>query len=165
MNDPIYTRFAASQYRLAGSFVAVNPDLCEIHPLPEARFLVHFRCPALIRPPGGEVTVIHGCDVGVWFDPDYCRQVTLNLATILTPHIYHPNVHPVTGTACLGRIAPSTPIHDVLAQLYEMIVWREFRPGDCLNPEAAQWIRRHPDRAPLETDRPLRIPKPEDLAA
>jgi len=163
MTDPIFNQFVDTQRRLAAGFAAANPGLCEILALPVPRFLVRFHCPVLVCPPGGYPGISTGCDVGITFGPDYCRRVDHGLATMLTPHVFHPNI--VNGAVCLGRIAPATPLTDILCQLYEMIVWSSFSAHDYLNADAAQWARNNPDRVPLESGRVVRIPKPQEVPA
>ena len=163
MNDPIHQRFVETQRKAAASFAASNPELCEIHALPDARFLVRFHCPVLIRRPGSAATVSWGCDVGITLGPDYLRRIDPGVATMLTPFVFHPNI--MAGHICLGRISPATPLTDILVQLYEMIVWHAFTPHDCLNPDAAQWARNNTDRIPLETGRAVFIPKREEVAS
>ncbi len=163
MNDPIHRRFVETQRKAAARFAESNPELCEIHPLPDARFLVRFHCPVLIRRPGSPVTVSQGCDVGITFGPDYLRRVDPGVATLLTPFVFHPNM--MLGAVCLGRISPATPLADILIQLYEMLVWHSYAPHDCLNPEAAQWARNNPDRIPLDGGRAVFVPKHGEVAS
>jgi len=161
MNDPIYQQFVRTQRRAAALFASANPGLCEIQPMPEPRFLVRFHCPVLFRRPGEAIRVGHGCDVGITLGPDYLRRIDPGVATLLTPFVFHPNMR--GGGVCLGRIAPATPLIDILVQLYEMLVWQAFTPNDCLDADAAQWARNHPERVPLETGRAIRIPKREEV--
>ena len=162
MNDPILQRFVETQRRAAAMFSAANPDICEVDCLTDTRFLVRFRCPVMIRRPGHEARIGRGCDVGITFGPNHLRRIDPGVATMLTPFVFHPNI--LSSAVCLGRIAPAAPLTDILVQLYEMIIWKNFSPNDCLNPEAAQWVRNNPERVPLEGGRSIRIPKPEEVA-
>jgi hypothetical protein len=161
MSDPIHCQFVEYQRHSAWAFAAANPDLCEILALPDPRFLVHFKCPVLVKRPGENPVLANGCDVGITFGPDYCRRADMGVATMLTPFVFHPNI--IGGAMCLGRIAPATPLADILVQIYEMLIWISYAPHDCLNPDAAQWVRNNPERVPLETGRSVRIPKPEEV--
>ena len=168
MIDPIHNRFVAAQRQMAADFAAANPDLCDILALPDSKFLVHFRCPVLVRRSNGDPELADGCDVGISFGPDYCRRVDPGFVSVLSPAVFHPNIlahHPIlAGMVCLGRSAPATGISDILCMTYELLIWHAFSSNDCLNPEAAQWVRNHPDRVPLESCRAVRIPKREGIA-
>lgn len=161
MTDPIHNNFVESQRRMAHALVAANPELCEIHALPDPRFLVHFTCPVLVKRPGENPSIVNSCDVGITFAPDYCRRADMGVATMLTPFVFHPNI--IGGSMCLGRIAPATPLADIIVQIYEMLVWVLYAPHDCLNPDAAQWVRNNPERVPLETGRPIRFPNQKEV--
>ncbi|MCH7227957.1 hypothetical protein [Haloferula sp. A504] len=162
MSDPIHQRFVDAQKLEAERFVAMNPGFCEILSLPDARFLVHLDCPVMRLRPGRPPVRGTGCHIGITFRPDYCRRPDPQAVSILTPFIFHPNI--VGTAACLGRMAPATPIVDLLLQVYEMLVWKTYSAHDPMNPEAAQWARNHADEVPLEADRSVRIPKPAEAA-
>ena len=156
MNDPIYNRFLAAQIPLGRALVEANPGLLDLLVVAPNCFLARFHCKSLIRKPGEQVAEADRFEFGISLPPDYCRRVEPGVVTALTPHIFHPNVN--GPCICLGRLAPATPLPDLLVQIFEVLVYLNYSPHDGLNPEASQWARNHPDRFPLER-RPIRIPR------
>ncbi len=125
------------------------------------RYLASFHCPTLVRRPDGSVTTADRFDVGIFFGPDYLRNVEPHqvVAWLNPEHVLHPNVRP--PFICLGSIGAGTPLVALLYQIFEIATFRNFATHDGLNLEACQWARNHLDWFPLD-DRPL-VPRRLDL--
>ena len=148
--DPIYATFVSKQASLLGELARLNPGLLGIRQPAANAWFLELHCKGLIRQPGHEVQERDCFHVGVLLSPDYLRRVEPTTVSMLTPHVWHPNVN---GPAmCLGRIRPATPISDLVIQIVEILCYLNYTPveHDALNAEACQWARNHTGRFPLE---------------
>lgn len=163
MTDLIFSSFLAVQHQMARAFAMLNPGLVELQALTPCHWLAHFHCKGLIRTPGGPVREADHFVVGIGLGPDYCRKVEPGVITMLTPHVFSPHV--AGPHVCAGRLAPATPLTDLLVQTFEILTWRNVVPNDPLNREAAEWARNHPDRIPLEpfNSRKILMPRRDSL--
>ena len=58
----------------------------------------------------------------------------MQLLTWIFPHnVRHPNIRP--PHICVGHIVPEMEITDLLYQVFDIITYNKWAPGDCLNPE------------------------------
>jgi hypothetical protein len=158
MQDKVFESFLRRQAE-EGLALARSSDLLELMPLedsPPCRYMARFAANGLVRSPGGDVVEATGCDIGIWFPPDYLRRV--DVAQVFTylgpPRPWHPNIRP--PFICL-HVTAGTPLVDLLYSLYELWTWNLYYTGDeGLNHSAAQWARQQkPTRFPVDR-RPLR---------
>jgi hypothetical protein len=142
--------------------LAAASDLLELEPIggsPAARYVADFSCRGLVRLSTGAIDVAERFAVGIEFPEDYLRHVEpMRVVTWLgPPNVFHPNISPVAPVICVGRLAPGTPLVDILFQVFDMVTYRRLTPreDDALNKEACVWARRNQHRFPVD-DRPLK---------
>jgi hypothetical protein len=77
------------------------------------------------------------------------------LAWIEPRGAFHPNVR--APFICIGRLAPGTPLVDLLYRCFEVITWNRvtMREDDALDRDACGWARRNQQRFPVDR-RPLK---------
>jgi hypothetical protein len=154
--DAIVKLFLETQSREAMQ-LAAHSDLLELSALDPQRYLARFLCRGLVRDPDGEVREHDEFTVGIWLPESYLRVV--NPAEILTwlepQEVWHPNIRP--PFVCLGKIAPGTPLVDLLHRCYELITFDNvtMREDDALNRPACAWARRNRERFPVDS-RPIK---------
>jgi hypothetical protein len=154
MTDAVYEGFLKRQIE-EGLALAAQSDLVEIVPLAPDRYILILRCKGLVRGADGAVAEASEFHVGVWFPSDYCRRVNpYEVLTWLEPQaIWAPNVRP--PLICVGPIAPSTGLCDLIYRVFEIITYESFAAHDALNVDASQWARNHQDLFPVDR-RPLK---------
>jgi len=157
--DVVYERFLARQ-REEGMALAESSDLLDLHLAPAVppHFFAEFHCRGLVRGIDGDIREATGFTVGIWLPPDYLRRAdTFEMFRTCTPGIFHPNVSASLPLVCIGRLAPGTPLVDILYQIYDMLTWQKFnsREDDALNKAACAWARHNLDRFPIDR-RPLK---------
>ena len=157
MRDRIYTSFLEQQLD-EGLALTRESDLIELDyrgDLPQ-RYRVSFRCKGLVKTSAGVEEADH-FEVGVRFPLDYLRRaVPTQVLTWLGPrNVFHPNISNRVPFICVGRLAPGTPLSDLLYQCFELISWQKIKLDDALNEEACAWARGHRDRLPVDR-RPLK---------
>jgi hypothetical protein len=154
--DAILRLFLETQQR-EGMRLAAESDLLALHALDLQRYVAEFSCRGLARDVHGAVREHDRFVVGIRFPESYLRIVNpAELLTWLGPReIWHPNVRP--PFVCLGRIAPATPLVDLLHRCFELITFENvtMREDDALNREACAWARRNRERFPIDR-RPIK---------
>jgi hypothetical protein len=163
--DSVFARFLSGQHDEAMR-LAAESDFLDVEPLgspPHQRYLAHYSCTGLVRPPGGIVSEASEFVVGISLADDYLDVFRpLDVAVWLYPRdMFHPAVR-VDGpfdrmVTCLGALPRGAPLVDVLFQLHEIVTWNIVNQNeyDALNYDACVWARHNPDRFPVDT-RPLR---------
>jgi hypothetical protein len=161
MQDKIFENFLKRQYE-EGMALARSSDLLELNPMggdPPDRYIAEFRCKGLMRAPGGDVVETNYFEVGIWFPSDYLRRaVPFQVVTWLGPwEVFHPNISDTAPFICIGKLAPNTPLVDILYQCFEIITYNKvtMREDDALNPFACMWARENQHRFPIDR-RPLK---------
>jgi hypothetical protein len=140
-----------------GLALAAQSDLLELVVVDPQHYIATFRCRGLVRNALGEVREHDRFSVGIWLPESYQRVV--NPAEILTwiePRgVWHPNIRP--PLVCLGKIAPGTPLVDLLHRCFELISFQNvtMREDDALNPPACAWARRNRELFPVDS-RPIK---------
>lgn len=158
-----------SRQREEGLALARASDLLELLPFgPPAlhAWVARFRCKGLVRKAGGSIGEADYFEIGIRFPDDYLRRA--EPAEVLTwlgpPHIFHPNIAEGSPFICIGRLAPGTPLVDLLYRCFDVITFNNvtMREDDALNRDACAWARRNRARFPVDT-RPLkrRVPAPD----
>lgn len=126
---------------------------------PPDRYIARFHCTGLVRPNDGEVCEADDFTIGIWFPSDYLRRVDpYRILTWFGPgEVFHPNICYRGPFICVGRMAPGTPLTDLLYQCFEIITYNKvtMREDDALNRAACAWAREHQGRFPVDR-RPLR---------
>ena len=142
--------------------LAAASDLLELVPVgasPAARYVARYSCRGLVRLASGVIAVAEEFAVGIQFPDDYLRHVEpMRVVSWLAPrNAYHPNINADAGVICVGRLAPGTPLVDILYQVFEMITCRRMtmREDDALDRHACAWARANQSRFPVD-DRPLK---------
>jgi hypothetical protein len=158
--DPIYEAFLDRQYE-EGAALERESDLVELVPSPIAppHFVARFRCKGLVRAKDGEIREADRFEAGIWFPPTYLRRAdTFEVLRWFGPsNVWHPNISDKLPLLCVGRLAPGTPLVDLLYQIFEIITYHKYMPreSDALNSDACAWARRNQDRFPVDR-RPLK---------
>jgi hypothetical protein len=159
--DAIVKLFLEAQQREAMR-LARESDLLELIVLDLHRYIATFKCLGLVRDAGGAVHEHARSSIGVWLPETYLH--TVNPAEILTwlepQEVWHPNIRP--PFVCLGKIAPGTPLVDLLYRCVELISFDNVTmvENDALNRTACAWARRNRERFPLDR-RPLKRASPQ----
>jgi hypothetical protein len=154
MTDKVLTAFLERQ-RKEGLALAAASDLLDLAPLeggPCQRYLAGFRCTGLVRSASGEVALADRFLLGVWFPDQYLREADpFRVLTWIEPRrVFHPNV--CAPFICIGRLAPGTPLIDMLYRCFEIITWNRvtMREDDALDRDACAWARRNRQRFPVD---------------
>jgi hypothetical protein len=152
--DDILKLFLETQQREAMQ-LAAESDLLEVSVLDLQHLIATFRCRGLVRDARGEVREHEHFTVGIFLPETYLRVV--NAAEILTwfepSEVWHPNINP--PFVCVGKIAPGTPLVDLLHRCFEVISFENVGMGDALNQPASAWARRNRERFPVDA-RPIK---------
>lgn len=126
---------------------------------PPSRYVAEYRCKGLVRTATGEIEEADQFGVGIWFPPNYGTDASaFTVLSWLGPrNAWHPNVSDHGPFICIGRLAPSTPLVDILYQVFEIITYQKvtMREDDALNKAACAWARRNQHRFPVDS-RPLK---------
>jgi hypothetical protein len=160
MADRILDAFLARQQE-EGLALAAESDLLELLPIgkPANRYIARFRCTGLVEQKPGEIVEANCFEIGIWFSASYLRTADPFLVlTWLGPrNVWHPNISAAAPVVCVGRLAPGTPLVNILYQLFEIITFNKvtMREDDALNRAACQWARQHQNRFPIDR-RPLK---------
>ncbi|UCH83228.1 MAG: hypothetical protein JSW50_12295 [Candidatus Latescibacterota bacterium] len=163
MKDLILTSFLEQQ-EIEAMELDRDSDIVHIEPIgprPTQKYLVEYRCKGLVRTRKGVEEAKKFC-VGFYFPPDYLHRVVgYEVVTLLWPAgCWHSNVR--FPYICPGRLAPGTPLVDLILQVYAIITFNNItiQENEAMRPEASAWARRNMHRFPLE-NRPLRRRKVE----
>ena len=159
--DKVLAAFLRTQ-EAEGLALAAASDLLGVVPLgasPAARYLVRYACRCLVLSAAGAVEEADHFVVGIELPDDYLRRVEpMRVVSWLEPrNVFHPNISDVAPVICVGRLAPGTPLVDILYQVFEIGTYRKatVREDDALNRRACAWARRNQHRFPVD-DRPLK---------
>ena len=157
--DRVLAAFLARQYE-EGMALAADSDILDLLPVdgpPVQRYLAGFRCTGLVKAESGAIVEADRFLIGVWFSEQYLRAADpFAVLALLEPRrVLHPNVR--APFICAGRLAPGTPLVDLLYRCFEIITYRRvtMREDDALDHEACAWARRNQHRFPVDT-RPLK---------
>lgn len=160
MTDTILAGFLRRQAEAARELEAAS-DLVKITVGGASgdRFVVELSCRGLVARSPADVRESGTFACGVWFPPDYLRAANpFEVVTWLFPRdIWHPNIAGNLSRICIGRLAPGTPLVDLIYQVHAIVTWNKvtMREDDALNAAACQWARGHADRYPVDR-RPLK---------
>ncbi|MDQ2976155.1 MAG: hypothetical protein M3R69_12195 [Acidobacteriota bacterium] len=164
MQDKIFESFLERQHQ-EGMALAAESDLLELNPMfafdggPPQCYLARFSCKGLVRTSDGEVKEADYFEVMISFPSDYLRRANpFEVLSWLGPaQVFHPNISARAPVICIGRLAPGTPLVDILYQCFEIITYNKvtMREDDALNREACLWARANQQRFPLD-GRPLK---------
>jgi ubiquitin-protein ligase len=159
--------FLRRQFEAAQALVR-DTDLVSLLPLetsggPPDRYLAEFRCQGLVRQPSGAIEEANLFEFGIWFPAHYLRRPDPQVVTLLRPwNVFHPNIFgPI---CCIGKMAPGTTIVDLVYQIFEILVYRNWAAHDGLNQDACQWARNNQHRFPIDP-RPLKRKSPRGREA
>lgn len=157
--DAILRDFLEAQQRDAMA-LAAGSDLLELASRGLQRYVASFRCRGLVRDARCEVREHDRFEVGIWLPESYLRVVNgAEILTWLAPReIFHPNVSP--PLICVGPIAPSTPLVELLHRIFELITYQNVTMDEnkALNHPACAWARRNRERFPLDLRAIKRVP-------
>ena len=164
MPDKIFESFLERQYE-EGMALAADSDLLELVPMlsfddgPPQYFLARLHCKGLVRSLNGEITEADRFEVMISFPSDYLRRANpFEILSWLGPSdVFHPNISAKAPVICIGRLAPGTPLVDILYQCFEIITYNKvtMREDDALNRDACVWARANQQKFPLDR-RPLK---------
>ena len=158
--DPVFSAFLRRQHE-EGMALAAASDLLDLVALdtPPQHYVAHFSCRGLVRGPAGAIVEANSFGVGLFFQRDYLRRAEpFQVLTWLGPQqIFHPNISDRGPFICVGKLAPGTPLVDLLYQVFEIITFQKMTPreDDALNRDACAWARRNLERLPVDR-RPLK---------
>jgi hypothetical protein len=164
MRDKIFAAFLQRQYE-EGRALAGASDLLELFPMPTVdgepsqTHIARFLCNGLVRSSEGEIVEANHFEVMINFPSDYLRRADpFQVLTWLGPrNVFHPNISDRAPLICVGKLAPSTPLVDLLYQCFEIITYNKvtMREDDALNVAACKWARENQGRFPVDR-RPLK---------
>ena len=79
------------------------------------------------------------------------------IVTLISPgDLWHSNIR--APFACVGDMAPGTPLDDIVTQLFEIFTYQNVNLTEGFNREAAEWARSRVDTFPVDS-RPMRRPR------
>ncbi len=158
MHDGVFSAFLQRQSE-EGIALARESDLVQIFPVTPQHFAVKLRCKGLVRNGKGEIVTADRFEVGIFFPSDYLRIARpFEIVTWFgPPNVFHPNISNRAPLICVGRLAPGTPLVDIIGQVFQIVTYQKvtMREDDALNHEACAWARRNQHRFPID-NRPLR---------
>jgi len=159
MEDRILQSFLERQQE-EGLELARSSDLVDVLPLdgsPARHYRLSFHCRGLVKDAGGQIRTAERFEVGVRFLSDYLRRADTfhALAWFGPSNVFHPNIHDKAPLICIGRLAPGTPLVDIVYQCFEIITYNKLKIDDALNQEASAWARRNKHMFPIDR-RPLK---------
>ena len=116
------------------------------------RALVMFHTKTLVYRPGGKLERAGPIVAGIRYDARFLTEAPdpLEIVTLLEPgFIYHPNVAS-NGGMCLGHPQPGITMDLILNQVWAGLMFNmkfvNTRPGQIVNPHAAEYVRTNSDR-------------------
>ncbi|MDQ3824016.1 MAG: hypothetical protein M3321_12335 [Actinomycetota bacterium] len=126
---------------------------------PPETYQVLLSVPGLARRADGTLAVRNLHRFMLYLHRDYPRRPPV--VTWLTP-VFHPNLLPPerNGGACIGRWSASESLADLCTRLADVVAYRSFNVDDALDPDAAEWVRRHGVRAGTDVSELVRLPPP-----
>ena len=164
MQDNIFESFLERQQK-EGMALAAESDLLELIPMfafddgPPQYYLARFHCKGLVRSFDGEIVEADRFEVMISFPSDYLRRADpFEVLSWMGPReVFHPNISAKAPVICIGRLAPGTPLVDIIYQCFEIITYNKvtMREDDALNREACVWARANQQRFPVDS-RPLK---------
>ena len=157
--DLIYSRFLERQLE-EGMALAQASDILhlQVPPFAPPHFFAEYRCKGLARDAAGEIKEADVFHVGIYFPPDYLRQVNpFDVVRLFTPGVWHPNVSQDRPFICIGRLTPGTSLVDILYQIFDILTYQKYNPreDDSLNKAACAWARQNQHLFPIDR-RPLK---------
>jgi hypothetical protein len=161
MTDKVLAAFLERQIE-EGMALAAASDLLDLIPVDgrlRQHYLADFCCKGLVQTDSGEIVGADRFVLGIWLPDQYLREADpFQVLTWLEPRrIFHPNISSGAPFICVGRLAPGTPLVDLLYRCFEIITYNKvtMRDDDALNKEACAWARRSQHRFPVD-HRPLK---------
>ncbi len=127
-------------------------DLIDFHRIQEDHYLIHFRCRGMILDPRAGLELSSHHVVGIQIPEGRNEPFGPDHVTFVRPgNIFHPNIVP--PTISLGSYLVSKTIDEVCQKVFEILTLRKcvLEGPACLNAEAAEWVRKHPDSVPTDT--------------
>ncbi|RMD81717.1 MAG: hypothetical protein D6815_11085 [Candidatus Dadabacteria bacterium] len=154
--DKVFSRFLARQAEQAQALTD-GSDIVVVHSISPQRFLLLLDCTGLVRTSDGAVEEHRGFAIGVYLHDGYLSKPIpgIVLSCLFPSKTFHPNV--LGPAMCVGRIAPATPLVDLVHRVYELVTYQSYTTleYDALQPAACAWARHHRSRLPIDA-RPLR---------
>ena len=164
MQDKIFAAFLRRQFE-EGRALAEASDLLELFPMttvdgePPQTHIARFLCKGLVRASDGAIVEANHFEVMINFPSDYLRRADpFQVLTWFGPiNVFHPNISDRAPLICVGKLAPNTPLVDLLYQCFEIITYNKvtMREDDALNVDACRWARENQHRFPIDR-RPLK---------
>ena len=161
--NAVLQNFLTRQFE-EGMKLVSETDLLHLLPLPDGpfpprRYIARFRCKGLVHNSDHSIVENDCFDVGVNFFDDYLRAADpYRVLTWLYPtNVWHPNILGQARVICVGRMAPGTPLVDLLYQVFDIITYRKvtMREDDALNRDCCPWARQNVHRFPID-NRPIK---------
>ncbi len=154
--EAIFAGFLERQASQARALAGAS-DIVSVNILDPQHFLVLLDCCGLVRTEDGAIREHRGFAIGVFLHDGYLAKPipAVVLCCMFPRNTFHPNIR---GAAmCVGRIAPATPVVDLIHRVYELVTYQAYTTleYDCLQRDACSWARRNGDRLPIDC-RPLR---------
>jgi hypothetical protein len=122
----------------------------------EWRAILAFATQTLVKGTRGDVVTGGPVVCGIRYHARFLSEIPhpLEVATVLDPPgVFHPNVNPTTGAICVGHLQVAVPLDFIINLIWAGITLNmkaiDTRPGNLLNPEAAQWVVANAHRLPL----------------
>ena len=164
MQDKIFGAFLRRQFE-EGQALAESSDLLDLFPMttvdgePPQTYIARFLCDGLVKNSEGDIEEANHFEVMINFPSDYLRRADpFQVLTWFGPaNVFHPNISARAPFICVGKLAPNTPLVDLLYQCFEIITYNKvtMREDDALNVDACRWAREHQNRFPIDR-RPLK---------
>lgn len=158
MDDIIFDAFLASQTEKLKELSA-NSDIFELESVIGPLFILSFHCKGLIVNEQGDIEEHSGFKVALNVSPEYLRKPIddpRHMIAMETTNTFHPNIQ--GHTICVGKINASTPLAELVQQIYEILSYQRANPleFDALNARACKWARKNKDRLPIDNRELLR---------
>lgn len=140
------------------SQLAERTDLIDFHRIQADHYLIHFRCRTMILDPRAGLELSSHHVISVQIPRGRNEPFGPEVVTFVRPgNIFHPNIAP--PLIAVGSYLVSKSIDEVCQKVFDILTFRKvvLEGPDCVNPEAAEWVRRNADRIP--TDNRVFVPE------
>jgi hypothetical protein len=128
-----------NEWTILGQMAAANSPRLEVkrHCQDEFLLVLHETVAPIVQ--GGEIKLATEHEMRISFARFF---PAMPLEVYLTRPVFHPNVHPTTGFACLwGRFSQTDTVVEALCRLQRILTYSVFSNSvdDVMQPEALAW--------------------------
>jgi hypothetical protein len=158
-------RMACALAQISERVAILSLDLRE-----DIRLHLLMRVPVACLPnPGGPLQIAPVAELGIVYPSNAVTepQPGYSFVSLLNPMASYPNISsPATGQRiCLGTTLVGIRLYEILFMVYRALTLQTVQfdaldSAGIMNPTAADWFQRHPEKIPLTTESFIRLDQP-----